>query len=186
MQIKISCPKNDLLKALKHFNPVLPGGKLKRSIMLEINVKINCVELSTTGASYLINCRTEGVAKVSVPLSHFFRIVKDSSNKIFNATFENGKMNFGPGVLNVPAIHITHPENTKRINLPINYNERDLIRLRIHYADEELLFNNLLDEVKAAIANKKIRINNALKSLRPLGVTSKILTDFIDQIIFSE
>jgi hypothetical protein len=186
MQIKISCNKKDLLNALKHFNPVLPGGKLKRFVMLEINVKINVIELNTIGATFSIPSKTESVAKVTIPLSHFFRIVKDSSNKIFNATFENGKMNFGPGELNAPAIQITHPENISKIILPINYNERDLIRLRIRYTDEELLFNDLLDKVQTAIGSKEARIKSAIRQLQPLGVTSKRLTDFVEEIIYED
>ncbi|MEP7169125.1 MAG: hypothetical protein ABI855_07105 [Bacteroidota bacterium] len=185
MQIKISCNKKDLLKALKHFNPVVRQGVLRKGIMLEINVKINCIELNTTGASFPIYCKTEGMAKVSVPLSHFFQIVKDSTKKIFNATFEKGKMIFDKGELNVPAINITHPENISKISLPINYNERDLLRLRNQYTDEELIFNNLLQEVVNAEENKKRRINSALRTLSPLGVTSKVLYEFVENVIFT-
>ena len=61
-----------------------------------------------------------------------------------------------------------------------------MIRLRIHYTDDELIFNNLLIKVQAAISSKEARINRAIRQLQPLGVTSKRLTDFVEEIIYED
>lgn len=187
MQLKLNCPKIDLLKAAKHFKPAIPKHQTAaNNFILEFNFKINCIELSTIGASYTIYCKTEGVAKVSMPIKYFSAILKDCKSDIFEATFEEGKMFFDGITIKNPVIKISHPENIEKINLPINFSEREFLLLRIKYSEETLAFNNLLPELIQQEKAKDNRIQKAQTILAPLGISFIQLKEFVDNVIYTD
>lgn len=144
--ISFKCKTTDIQLSFKNLRPALPTSKNQLvKLICEFEFQINNLNIAIPGANVTCNIESFNVAKAFIPYLIVKGILADWEKEMFAVTIENGKI-FG-GTINVesPMIKIVHPENQRKIDLPINYRAIDILKMREAYSVDELERRNMLE-----------------------------------------
>jgi hypothetical protein len=158
-----------LLQTLKYVKGAIPN---KRTVALNTICDVTIIDgkviFAVPGAIFSINCFTEGTCKAAVTFIHLFLVVKDLKSKKVEFIITECDFKINNISISTKTTFFKDDKILKTIQLPINYNDLDLLNLeKIGYTTEELEFNNLLTSVDRA------RRNILLKSF-PKNISTQI------------
>ena len=156
-------------------------SKKKQNFIMHLMIKQNTLELDATGMAFDIPCKCDRIMTLLVPFQPFFVLIKDLDEEWIKIEFDNNYINLGNRRIENPFIKVEHPENLRRIKLPINYNITELLSLRDRYSIEELEKNNIYEDLLQAEEKLNEDINQAVDFLKKYGITHKELSNIIDR-----
>jgi len=185
MSIAFTASTKELLDGLTRLRAVQTGGKkMMLYHYVDVDLYADSISLTCTGATLLVKCISENKDKkrVSVPLEHFYQIVKVYSKSEITVSFEGNKMTCGN--VKIGGINIEELDNSSLpayLNLPINYTDRDLLRLISKVDQKEKLSGGLSNLIAQAEVRLEQNISQALALLEQYGVSRKDLLEFVRQ-----
>ena len=174
-------PKLELLQNLKTFKVL----KTKKAKALKLNCEITVTEGRVTvvlpGVEFYMLCKTNGgAAKISIPYFYFLDIVKNLKEKEAEFKVNQGEITLGILTFNAQTWFFSDDTILRSIQLPVNYTDADILRLRNgKYTQEELDFNKMDSKINQAEENLKSNIFNAYRRLRVYGVSHEELEKLV-------
>ncbi len=183
-EISFSCFKVEILEKIKRLRAnVLPRSKkAKMAATLEIRIQPQYVSLHITGGTEKLFCNTKGWGSFTLSLEYFYLILTDYSGTIFAPTFHDGEMQAGGLFTRGLGFKIqnAHPENKVTLDLPLNYTELDVLKLR-NKPSEQLTIVNADALVESAEQKLEYRIGKAFQELKCYGVTSQEIKELVEK-----
>ena len=138
------------------------------------------VILAVPGAIFKFKCITKGTAKCTVPFKNLFHIIEHHRLEDIYVEFLDDEIILGYVRVKAQTTFFRTDKILKTIQLPHNYNDLDLIRLKTEgYTEEELDFNNLSHLIEQAERRVFYRIRCAAKYLRDYGIMPKEIKKFV-------
>ena len=146
----------------------------------EFTITKNKLTINVPGATFDIKITSEGGAKFTTNLIPFSRAIDVFPENILEFTLYNNQLTCSSFRLDVVAIFIKDDRVLRKIDLPVNYRNSDIVRLlNCKYTHEELAFNKL-DGIVANVINdlrdKTLKIANLLE---PYGIKYDVIDVFI-------
>lgn len=142
-RVIISAPNKQLLEVLQFLKRALPRGKKSKGSMCELTVKTNQIDFVVIGASKTIYCRANGPVKVSVDFNTLYDLVVNTRTYHTLILIADDFLRIGITTINARTFFFTDNTILRSINLPINYNARDILQMSTQYTREEIEFNDL-------------------------------------------
>ncbi len=173
MLVSFTTKSKELLQTLtKMNNGVGLKNILTTNPICEITITDNKVTLNIPGAEFYIGAVTQGTAKVTLPFLYLLDVVKCESKIDSTFIIEDGRIILNELIFNANTNFFNDDKILRSINLPINYTNIDLLRLRNgRYTEEEINFNKLYYKIKDAEKELKKNIRAAFKALKGYGIT---------------
>ena len=167
-----------------------PDGRRKRKVinqaLLEISLTTDLMTLTVPGIHLDLEIQGTGAGKISTGLMHFIHVVEDLQKDTFILQLFDGEIRIDDKIVQANVWLYQNDSILRKINLPINYDELELLRLPLlGYTDEELYFNKL--SVKVDIAEKHLErnITEVAAILKQYGFTRKELSSYIKEKIYT-
>ena len=182
----INTPTSQLLKTLKQVKGAV-NEKTPKGIATscEITIIDNKVAFAVPGAVFSMPCTTQGTCKATVPFLHFLEIIKSLKEPELEITITNGKITLGGITISAHTTFFQNDLILRTIDLPINYNDSDLLRLtKENYTPKEFRFNRLTSNIKLAKKNLQINLKTAHGKLKAYGVPFEELEKFVESYVF--
>lgn len=184
MESEFICLKKDAVSRISRMKK-LTKSTSKKSATIEIRVHPLYVTFHAVGFQEKLFCETKGVGAYTMSLEYFLQLLKDTQGEKIHPQFKDNGMYLG-GLFSKGVgykIQCTHPENAVTLDLPINYRDVDLLRLRGKVTDEELELTNDSTIIEAAEERLEKNIHEALKVLKEYGVTKEDLINLVEDRI---
>jgi len=179
--IQFSCNSSDLRAALRHIRVALPKRKQDQvKARVEFSLKPDSITISVVGASYTIDSHSGLFVKIFMPVMLLSRAVRAAKSPKMAIECEPGKVRFNGMEVSSTAIEITHPENQSKLDLTINYNLRDILRLRKEHSIDEIERMGLYDKLIATEEKLEDDIMTAYHLLKPYGMTQREMKEWIE------
>lgn len=183
MSIAFSAVTKELLDGLTRLRAVQKGGK-KTMLYLPVDLDLYAdgISLTCTGATLLVKCLRENKDRyrATIPLEHFYQIVKAYPKSEITVSFEGNKMTCGNVTIGgIRISELPNPSTTSDLNLPINYTDKDLLRLKYNF--EEKVSGGLSNLILQAEARLDQNISKTLTLLGEYGVSSHDLLELVSQ-----
>jgi hypothetical protein len=180
--VTIQTKKSKLIATLKYLKAVLKGKSSKSlSTICEITITNGQAVFAIPGAIFTLYCKTEGVAKLTVPFLYFWDIIKNHNSQDITMKINKGEVTIGPVTFMATTCFIENDRILRTIQLPINYTDADLLRLPEQgYTKEELEFNRLPKMISDARKRLDGRITKAAGLFKDLGVTEDEIRTIVD------
>jgi len=152
---------NSALKMLKVSLKLKASNKL--NLMCEITIMDGQIDLCVPGVLQTVICETDGTAKFVMPYLQLDYFVKTFKQPEMDFTLFEGELICGNSSFAIDTTFFKDDNILRSIDLPLNYNVKDLLTLSEKgYTKEELDFNN----ISASIEKEK---NKLLKELMTKG-----------------
>lgn len=165
------------LRKLKRFSKAAP----KKDSTLEVTIIEGFIELVIPGGFQQIKASTSGSAKFTVGLLYFIDVLQSTSGALA-VTVTPDRLDIGH--LSVPVVTTLFETDRilRRIDLPVNYTFKDVARLYLStkYTSEEIQFNNLSEDVEAAIK----KVNTDIKKIASLTKNYGISKKEVEEMLF--
>lgn len=184
MESEFTCIKKDAINRIARMKKIVKST-VKKSATVEIRIQPLFVTFMTVGSQEKLFCDTKGFGAYTMSLEYFLQLLKDAPGEKVNPQFKNDGMYLG-GVFSRGVqykIQSTHPENTVSLDLPLNYRDVDLLRLRGKFTIEELELTNDGSIIDDAEERLNTNINLALKVLCEYGVNKSDLVTLVEDRI---
>lgn len=172
-RVIISAPTKQLLEVLQFLKRALPRGKKAFGAMCELTVKTNQIDFVVIGASKTLYCRANGPVKVSVVFDTFHDLVKNTRTYHTLILIADEFLRIGVTTINARTCFFTDDSILRSINLPINYNARDVLRMAGQYTREEIEFNDLTETYSQTMNGLLRDMTVVYERLRKYGFTRK-------------
>lgn len=186
-EITFACTKTELLKKLKRIRSFVQpkSEKARKATTLEIRIQPSFVSFNIPGGSEKIDCTTKGWASFTLSLEYFYQILMDHNSVEFSPVFSNGEMRVGGLITTGIGFKIqgTHPENKATLDLPLNYSDIDILKLRRKTKDAHLEIVNAKTIIDAAELILTTKIEEAFTALKFYGVSRDELKQLVEQHI---
>jgi len=143
----------DLLVTLKRMQAGLRGKSAKAlATSCEMTVTDGKVTFTVPGAEFFLMCETRGgAARATLPYLYFMDIVKQQKEKEAEFKITEGEIIIGNLTFSAATCFFNDDKILRTINLPLNYTDADLLRLRNgKYTIEELDFNKMFAKLARA------------------------------------
>ncbi len=169
---------------------IKPDGRRKKKVInqlvLEVSLTTDLMTLTVPGFHLDLEVQGTGAGKVSTGLLHFIHIVENLPDGTFILQLLDGEIRVNDKYIQADVWLYQNDSILRKINLPVNYSELQLLRLPIlGYTDDELYFNKL--SVKVDIAQKHLErnISEAADILDQYGIGRKELSAFIKERVYA-
>jgi hypothetical protein len=183
-QVSFQCEKKALLESIKRlrqlFNP-----EARKSAPVEIRIQPQFVSLHVNGGMEKIFCVSNGWGSFTVLLEYLNALVRETDGKAFSPSFINGEMHVG-GVITSGLgfkIYQTHLENKQTPDLPVNYSDVDVLKLR----NDILFMGSPASEARRLIMSAEHTLNKNIRQahifLKQYGVTIEDLEELVGKKI---
>ena len=181
----IEVSTKDLVKTLKHLKVAVKGrSKKARNTICEITVTDGKISCAVPGSIFNLQCKTKGVAKITIPFLYFFDIIKNNNEAMTIMKIMDGEVNIGPLTFSANTSFIEDDKILRTIDLPMNYNDMYLLRLPYEgYTKEELDFNKITPMIEDAKTRLFDDIKRAHSILFAYGISFEDLNTFVVQSI---
>jgi len=175
--------KTVIFKALKFLKAsVKPKDKKSLKIICEITVLDGKIQLAIPGSYHELNCKTQGVAKATIPFFHFFELIKDEKSREISIELKNNFLYLRGLKIPLNTCFIENDKILRTINLPTNYSDIDLVKLPSQgYTFEELNFNRLIPSIIQAQEEVNNKVTKAYDILSSFGFTQKEVIKLISE-----
>lgn len=166
-----------LQNTLKLVKGAVHGKSAKTlSVTCEITITDGKATFAVPGAVFSLDCITKGTCKATIPFLQFSLIVKDVQTIETEITITEGSIKIQRVTINAQTTFFKTDSILRTIQLPINYTDADLLRLRKQgYTQEELEFNNLAKQIDIAHSNLDSNLLLAAKILKQYDVPYEAL-----------
>lgn len=158
----ILCKTSELRNVMILLKKASPKRIIGKPYVCELTVKTNVVFFVTIGATTVLYCNATGPVKVTIPFLYLFDIVENIRTFNTQISISEGEMTIGNVTVNAKTFFFQNDTILRSINLPVNYDVKDILRLPGQYTAEELEFNELNDLIRAANVEIQKDINKAL------------------------
>jgi hypothetical protein len=147
---------------------------------LEVTIIEGFIELVIPGAYLQIQASTSGSVKFTIGLTYFIDVLQSSPSTL-NCLVTPNTLSIGKLSIPVVTTFFETDRILRRINLPVNYTFKDVARLYLSmkYTSEEIQFNNLTEDVEAALA----QVETDVKRIAALTKTYGISKDEVEKIL---
>lgn len=141
--------KVDLLRILTQLNKIAKSAK-KQQTILEITLIKDTITFNIPGAQLNLTAHTKGSAKFSMRLAYILDIVETLKDEVVIADIKENQLTISNKTFAVLTTFFENDEILRSIDLPLNYNDIDLVKLSLSnkYTKSELDFNNLLSDAE--------------------------------------
>lgn len=165
------------LRKLKRFSKAAH----KKESTLEVTIIEGLVELVIPGSFQQIISSTSGSAKFTIGLLYFIDVLQSSPNAVTYIVTPN-RLSIGNLSIAVATTFFETDRILRSIDLPVNYTFKDVARLYLStkYTSEEIQFNNLTEDVEAAVK----RINTDIKKIASLTKIYGISKKEVEEMLF--
>lgn len=173
-EISFHCSKVEILEKIKQLRSLV-RPKSKKSLMaatLEIRIQPQFVSFHISGGELKLFCNTKGWGSFTLSLEYFFQVLTDYTGAVFSPTFKNGEMQAG-GLFTKGLgfkIQNNHPENKVTLDLPLNYTDLDILKLRNQTSEKQLEIVNAKRLIEQAEERLELNIEIAYNALKIYGI----------------
>jgi hypothetical protein len=155
----------------------------KRTVYCEITITDGKVTLTCPGVTYSVDAETDGMAKAALPFLYFINILKDHKAQDIQVAVSENWIQLGSVKVAAKTTFLQNDHILRSVNLPLNYNDADLIKMPGQgFTKEELEFNRLDTKIEKAQNHIESNISRAHKALKPYGIT----IEEIEQLVKSK
>jgi hypothetical protein len=156
--IIITAKTKELFQTLKYLKVAVGRSKKNNNVFCEITVTDGKLTFAVPGAIFPMVCITQGTCKTAVLFLHFFQIVKDLKVKDVKIIITKDSIQIQNVTISANSTFFENDKILRTIQLPMNYNDADLLKLLNEgYTMEELEFNNLTFKIYQAEINHFIK-----------------------------
>ena len=184
-RVIISAPTKQLLEVLHFLKRALPKASRSKGNSCELTVKTNQIDFVVIGASKTLYCRANGPVKVSVDFETFFDLVKNTRGYHTLILIADDFLRIGVTTIHARTCFFTDDSILRSINLPINYNARDILQLAMQYTQEEIGFNDLSQTYTQTLDGLQRDMAAVYDRLRKYGFTRKEVENLILNKIYT-
>lgn len=178
--VTISVKTKDLTQTLKYIKVAVGRSKKNNDIFCEITVTDGKVKFAVPGAIFPVECITQGTCKTAVHFLHFYRIIKDLKIKEVKIIITKDNIQIHNVTISANTTFFENDKILRTIQLPMNYNDTDLLRLLNEgYTKEELEFNKLTSKIKIIIENMRNESMSSELELKDYGISEKMIEDIM-------
>jgi hypothetical protein len=132
-----------------------------------------------------LKAETEGKATVFMPSHILPSLVKAYGGKKLRVEFKHGYLMCETSSIGgIRIMDYGEHEARKAVALPINFGERDVLRLGVTHDKAYLRANHLTGKVEAVKKQKMADIDKAWRLLSKYGVKSEDLEDLVVRVVF--
>lgn len=183
--ISFSTDKKGLLDTLKNLKAVLKGPVKKYlSVVCEITIINNKVIFAIPGCQFELECDTEGTAKAAISFLYFHEIVKAHSKKKIKFEFTEGYIRTDSTKFKADTWFFPNDKILRTLDIPVNYKDLDLLRLRHqNYTEEELQFNKIIKKIDDAEERLKTNLIEASLILGNYGISFEEIRNLVNSKI---
>jgi len=166
----------DALKAIRKISP-----KLFNSGVAKINVLPEHIELHVVGITKYLKARTENYFDVYIPLRFLYSYASTLKLEELSFTVSKGQLQCGISTVSSPEIYIRDIFHASDDNMPINFDDFDLLKYASATPEEELIRIHLAMKVLKAKSRMKSNLTEALQQLKQYRITYEDLEKLITQ-----
>jgi hypothetical protein len=150
--VKFSIGTEELNNLIKRLNLVEHvNSRKKHSLTTEVTVKTGYVEFNSPGYYQKITADTTGICRFSVRISFLIKLLKSYKKSILYFEIYRNRLQIENLSILVSASFFHDDRILRSIQLPINFNYIDLLRLKPdQYTKEEIDLSNLEMQIKYA------------------------------------
>ncbi len=160
--------------------PLKLRKKNLREPSCELTITDGQLTLNIPGAEFLLPCITTGTAKASLPFNYLYEIVSCEKNSELKFELKPDSLRLNTLEIKVSTCFIEDDKILRSLDLPVNYNDGDLLKLLDgRYTSEELNFNQISDKILEAKNRLDLNILSAQNILKVYGVSRKDLEELI-------
>lgn len=116
----------------------------------EITIKTDLVEFVVAGIKESISCEARGPARVTVSFEYFIHLATDRPLLKTKVDVGNEFMKVNDVSVVVDTWFFENDRILRSIDLPVNYEISDILRLSDRFTEEEIEFNRLKDDLSKA------------------------------------
>ncbi|HEY0046384.1 MAG TPA: hypothetical protein VGB44_06715 [Flavobacterium sp.] len=170
-----------LLTQLKDMSrPFGRSTNAKSHLILELTITDKLLTLVVPGARIEMYCETRSTCKATVGFMYFLDIVKTLKGKVVTCAVTDGTLEINGLKIKAETTFFSDDSILRSIKLPLNYSDRDLLRLEsAGYTTEVLLFNKLHAQIEYAREKLAVQVSAASKALEVYGVKHKEIEELV-------
>lgn len=166
-----------LFPAIKKIVKLVPS--LKKAGNIKISVQPLDIVFSCPGIEFILPAETSGYADVMVPFIILYAIQKTEKAKSLTFTFSQGTIKTETITINNPRILVHNLFTKKAVDLPLNSNALDILRLRLTHTNDQLIEYNMLESVEKAEQKFEDELSIVIQTLHKYGISR---TDILELI----
>ena len=185
--LKVTLQKEQIYSVLKLIKAGISRGKRSKTITCELTFTDNKIEVAVPGAKFNIESSGIGAAKVTLPFFYLYDIIEKSSKQVLEISLRRNQMTINSLTIGVTTTFFEDDRVLRSIDIPLNYNDKDLLLLKNgKYTQEELGFNKIIPEIEEAEKNLERNIEKAYQILKPYGIKKADLKSIISKSLYLE
>lgn len=181
-----SCKTKDLREVLKFLKAGMKKTWMEERPYCEITIKTNTVEFSVEGAKKTLYCEALDPGRVTIPFAYFLHLVQDRPRVQTKISVGDDFMTINETTVAVTTWFFKDDSILRSIDLPLNYNIADVLRLPFRYTEQEIEFNKLTSEYKSACVALSYDTKQITKRLKKYGILKDVVEEFIHDKIFNQ
>jgi len=159
----------------------------KRTVYCEITITDGKITLTCPGVTYTVDAETSGMAKVALPYLYLANILKDHKALETEASVSDNWLKLGSVRVAAKTTFMESDNILRSVNLPLNYNDADLLKMPDQgFTPEELQFNRLENRIDSAQNKLGANILKAYKLLKVYGFTYEEIEKLVNQKVRQE
>ncbi|MDX8339063.1 hypothetical protein SLH46_07700 [Draconibacterium sp. IB214405] len=186
VKARFKAPTKDLRRVFRILNNAFDAKRKNQYPYCEITIKTKKVEFVVAGIKECIECEAKGPARINISYKYFKHLVNDRPLKITKVEVGNEYMIVNDITTMVETCFFKNDKILRSINLPVNYDVTDILRLADRYTVEEITFNKLKAELSWAQDKLEKDIKKINKILKPYKISPDKVEEFIMQSINPE
>lgn len=167
----------NFLNALKAIRKISP--KYFNSGVAKINILPEQIELHVVGVTKYLKAKTENYLDVYIPLRFLYSYASTLKQEELSFTISEGQLQCGISTLSSPEICIRGIFQAKDDDMPINFDDFDLLKFASATTEEELIRYHLAMKVLNAKSRMKSHLTEALQHLGQYRITYEDLEQLI-------
>jgi hypothetical protein len=166
----------------REYSALKKRSKNSLKTTLELTLDGNKLSFAIPGAYFFIEGDGSGICKATMNFAHFHEIVSDCKSGDIRINFLEKSIQIGDVSLYAQSVFFNDTNRYRTIELPANYTELDLVRLKkMKYTVEELIFNNLYDRVEKANQDYNLKLDKAVKLFENYNISRSDLVKFLNR-----
>ncbi|RYY50605.1 MAG: hypothetical protein EOO06_03355 [Chitinophagaceae bacterium] len=171
---------NELARLLK-----LQRSQRRVKFTTEVVLFDGYIKLVVPGAEQMVQAITEGNARFSMLLWYFADLIQAQKERTIKIELKSNEISVGGITITTPVTFYETDRILRSINLPVNYTDRDLVRLYLSekYTYEEIQFNKLDKRIKETMDQFNTNVDKAATSLTKYGITRDEIIKMISETI---
>lgn len=150
----------------------------------EITIKTEKIEIAVAGFKHVVDCEAWGPARFVIGFEHFRHLVNDRPLMKTKVIVGDDFMTINETVsVTVQTWYFKNDTILRTIDMPVNYDTVDILKMAERYTKEEIEFNKLNGEYIKAHNDLYERIEKIKRLLKPYNIPSKNIEDTIYQLV---